>query len=85
MDDCNYVQQDSVEDPPADHDDGMWMDDDSYGVVKGEELNSDPPKGENPWAYLWQPGAPSFKVELIACTERRNVEGFLKSLYRTWQ
>jgi hypothetical protein len=83
LDGCNYSQEDSVEDPPVDHDDGMWMDDDAYGLVKGEELNSVPPEGENPWAYLWEPGAPPFKMKLIACSERRNVEGLVKSLFRT--
>jgi hypothetical protein len=74
-------QEDGVEDPPVGHDDGIWMDDDAYGVVKGEELNNVPPEGENPWEYLWKPGAPPFKMELIACAERRNVEGLVKSLY----
>jgi hypothetical protein len=61
-------------------DDGMWMNDEANGIVQGDELESDPSKSEDPWAYLWKPGAPPFKMELIACTERRNVEGFVKSL-----
>jgi hypothetical protein len=81
LDDNRCSQEDGVEDPPVGHDDGIWMDDDAYGVVKGEELNNVPPKGENPWEYLWKPGAPPFKMELIACAERRNVEGLVKSLY----
>jgi hypothetical protein len=62
-------------------DGGLWMDDEVYEIVQGNELEMDSPGGEDPWAYLWKPGAPPFEMEVIACAERRNVQGLMKALH----
>lgn len=64
-----------------DHD--VWMSDDVQGLVETEELPpiDTTPEGVNPWAYLWEPGAPSFEIEVISCAERRNLKGLVASLY----
>lgn len=53
---------------------GMWMDDTVQGLVKTTELPpiDAPPEGENPWAYLWEAGAPRFKIEIVESAERKS-------------
>jgi len=57
------------------HDD-IWINEDFESLLEKEELPpaGAPPDGVNPWAYLWEPGAKPFELEVIESAERRNMD-----------
>lgn len=59
-------------------DDDMWMSDDVHGLVQTRELPhvATPPHGENPWAYLFEPNAPRFELDVFSRAERRATTNF---------